>query len=417
MTESHRTSRTGSLLPGLALIAGISLTGCAAELPTTGGEAVAGVTLLDSPAGPGAMAPRLSAGRSGTLLTWIEPAGAAGAGSHQLRFAELSAEGTWSEPRQVATGDAFFANWADVPGAAEAGGGLCFAHWLEKLGEGTYAYGVRLARSRDGGGTWEDAGLLHDDRSPTEHGFVSYVALPDTVQAFWLDGREMAAASAGDMQLRTRRLGGGDGPGPSAVLDARVCECCPTDAALTSAGPIVVYRDRSESEIRDVAVVRAAGAGWTEPAIVHADGWEIHGCPVNGPAVDADGDRVAVAWFTAAEGRSRVAVAFSADAGATFGDPVVVDEDGPLGRVDLVLDGTGRAWVSWLATVGDGAEVRLRPVAAGGEAGEARTIVETGAARSAGVPRMARRGDDLVLTWVENADPSRVRVGIVPAGG
>lgn len=412
MDVSDRTTGIGGLL-GLVGIAGSLLAGCAGEPSETGPAGVVEVRPLDPPAGPGAMAPRLASGPSGTFLTWLEPADS-DHGTFRLHRAELSAD-TWSEARQIARGDAFFANWADVPGTVEASGGLGFAHWLEKLGEATYAYGVRLTRTEDGGETWEDAGLLHEDASPTEHGFVSYVALPDAVQAFWLDGRAMAGAEPGPMQLRTRRLGGAGERGPSVVLDGRVCECCPTDAASTSQGPIVAYRDRSESEVRDIAVVRYTEAGWTEPALVHADGWEIHGCPVNGPAVAADGDRVAVAWFTAAGAGPRVSVAFSGDAGASFGDPVVVDGEGPLGRVDLVLDGGGRAWVSWLDTVGEGAEVRLRSVAPSGQLGAVTTIVETEAARSAGVPRIVGRGDELVLAWVEG-DPSRLRVGLMTIG-
>ena len=41
-----------------------------------------------------------------------------------------------------------------------------------------------------------------------------------------------------------------------AVLDARACDCCQTDAAMTSAGPVVVYRNRTEEEIRDIYIAR-----------------------------------------------------------------------------------------------------------------------------------------------------------------
>jgi hypothetical protein len=88
------------------------------------------------------------------------------------------------------------------------------------------------------------------------------------------------------------------------------------------------------------------------------DGWEVNGCPVNGPAVAAAGPQVAAAWFTAANETSRVNVAFSADSGATFGPPIVVDDGRPLGRVDVVLLDQGRALVSWLEQSANGAELR-----------------------------------------------------------
>ncbi len=390
---------------------------------------------MDPPAGPGALAPRLEATPESLLLTWLEPVDPAMPDTHRFLFAELSGE-TWSEPVEIASGSTFFANWADVPGVVEDARGERFAHWLEKLGEGTYAYGIPLARAT-APGKWERLGLLHDDDSPTEHGFVSYVPLPADagggVQAFWLDGRAMAAAGSavnlGDMGLRTARISA-EGPGPSTLLDERTCECCPTAAALTENGPVVVYRDRGANEIRDMAIVRATAEGWSAPRTIHHDGFEIHGCPVNGPAVAARDRRVAVAWWTGAE-PARVQVAFSDDAGETFAPPIVLDENGPLGRVDVVLDEEGDAVVSWMAvsstaesltaSVGETedseaedseAEIRWQRVAANGERSAPRVLARTSAQRSAGFPEMERRGGDLFFAWVDVAaeEPSRLRL-------
>jgi len=64
-------------------------------------------------------------------------------------------------------------------------------------------------------------------------------------------------------------------------------------------GPIVAYRDRSDTEIRDIYVSRSVGSNWSQPVAVHRDNWQIAACPVNGPALSADGTAVALAWFTA----------------------------------------------------------------------------------------------------------------------
>jgi len=292
---AQRVTRwTGWTAAALALWAPL-LSNCGDGHQARSGSRRPVLTRLDPPAAEGAMAPRLARLDDGALLTWLEPEG----DGHRLLVARLDVEReAWSAPRTIVAGNAFFANWADVPGAAQVGGGELWAHWLEKLGDDTYAYGARIARSGDRGESWEDRGLLHDDASPTEHGFVSYVALPGGLRAFWLDGREME--QRGPMQLRTTRLDGGT-PAESVLLDDRVCECCSTDAAMTSKGAIVVYRDRSAAAVRDVAFVVVTESGFTEPALVHPDGWHIGGCPVNGPAVDAAEDTVVVAWFTGAE--------------------------------------------------------------------------------------------------------------------
>jgi hypothetical protein len=378
---------------------------------------------LDPPAGPEAMAPNLAvSGATGEiLLSWLEPVNPGEGEGFRLLFSRLAAT-AWTAPVEIVAGDDFFANWADLPGVVEGGDGTLYAHWLAKLGQGAYAYGVRLARSGDGGEHWGGLGWLHDDASPAEHGFVAYAPMDTGVRAFWLDGRGMLPVpgshhGAGPMQLRTAILQGGGKVGAPAsdLVDDRVCECCATDAAVTPGGPVVAYRDRSEGEVRDIALRRWLGEGWSEPTRVHRDDWHIPGCPVNGPAVAAAGSRVAVAWFTAAAERPRVQLAFSADGGATFGEPILIDDAAPLGRVDLVLDGEG-VWVGWLAASGD---VLLRRVALQG-ASEAPLIVgHAGTRRAAGVPRLVRSADRLVVAWVqdggEEADAPRLRTVILSA--
>lgn len=376
----------------------------------TAAEGVLAVELVEVPAKPGSLAPNWSVDTGGALLlTWLEPDSAAQPTRHSLQKARFNGA-EFGAAQELAAGSDFFANWADLPAVAIGGDGVPVAHWLEKLGEATYAYGAQLVA----GPSWEPQGLLHDDASPTEHGFVSFVPIDDGIQAFWLDGRSMAGEPPGSMELRTARLEGGV-PSASELLDPRVCECCATDATLTSLGPLVVYRDRSEREIRDISVVRATPAGWSEPATVATDGWQIEGCPVNGPAVAAAGAQVAVAWFTAAAEQPKVRIAFSKDAGQTFGAPFEVEAGRPLGRVDLVLDEQGVASLVWLETVADEAEIRLARFTAAGQAAPNRILVRTSAARRSGFPRLARLGDDLVLAWVEVGEPSYLRVAKVIA--
>jgi peroxiredoxin len=261
---------------------------------------------------------------------------------------------------------------------------------------------------------WRDprTRAVHDG-TETEHGFVSFVPEGGGVRAFWLDGRLMAGE--GPMTLRTASVGaeaGGD-----TVLDDRVCECCQTSAVVTAEGPLVVYRDRSDSEVRDIYSVRREGRGWSEPAPVHRDGWEIPGCPVNGPAAAAKGRRVVVAWITSEAGHSRVLASFSADAGLSFGDPVVVDDTDPLGRVGVVLTGNDEAVVTWLDGEGEEAGIRARRVSPRGGAGPSLRIGHSTKARGSGFPRVAASGDDLFMAWTEAGNPSRLRMARVSLPG
>jgi hypothetical protein len=368
---------------------------------------------LPSPAGAGSAQPSLFVAPDGRVyLSWIERLDD---GRHTLRFATRKNEG-WSAARTIAEGPDWFVNWADFPSMIALPDGSLAAHWLVKNGAGTYAYSVNIVRSTDGGETWGNSRVPHRDGTETEHGFVSLLAAKNgSLGAVWLDGRETRPLSAehddggGDMTLRYVSIGLDGALSDEALLDARVCDCCQTAAAVTAAGPVVVYRDRSLHEVRDISIVRLSEGTWSEPRRVSADDWQIQGCPVNGPSIAAIGRRIAVAWFTAASDTSRVKLAFSSDAGASFGSPVVVDEGMPLGRVDTVLLGDGSALVSWIQGSPAGSSLRVRRIRADGQLEAPVTIVPAGAGLSNGFPQMVLADGTLVLAWTAG----RVRTGVM----
>lgn len=404
--RAWRLRAAGLPWPALA----IALAACGGAPDAADAPPVVAIDPLPSPAGPHSGEPNLAVDASGRVhMTWHERTSDS---AHALQYAIL--EGAeWTAPHTVIERGDFFVNWADFPSVLAAPDGRVIVHWLQRSGSGRYQYDVRIAQSNDGGATWSAPVVLNRDGVSAEHGFVSlFPSGSDSVDAVWLDGRDTADRGPDRaMQLATTRIGPDGGFGAERMLDTRICDCCQTSAALTSRGAVVVYRDRSADEVRDIAVVRHVGGAWTEPAIVHADGWQIAACPVNGPAIAARGDTVAVVWFTGARDTARVRVAFSTDAGATFGPPVRADDGQPAGRVDIELDDDGRAIVSWLErTGGEHAEVRLRAVARSGGLSPSVRVAASSSGRPSGFPRMVRRGSELVLAWTEPGDTARVRV-------
>ncbi|MCZ6880910.1 MAG: sialidase family protein [Gammaproteobacteria bacterium] len=399
--------RAGKLLAILLVLA--SLGACSGEAP--GHEILA--SPVESPAAPGSAEPHLQASADGTvILSWLESA----AGKATLRYSVYENQ-TWSSPHTVASGDDWFVNWADFPSVTRINSDLWAAHWLQKRPGGTYAYDVRMAFSGDGV-TWQPAISPHDDGTPTEHGFVSMVALGDTIGAVWLDGRRTAqtgghdmngGAADGGMTLRWATIDGGGQVLESTELDSLICDCCQTDLAKLSNGVAVVYRDRSENEIRDIGITRLTESGWSKPALVANDGWQIAGCPVNGPAVDSRADKVAVAWFTGADNIRQVRMAFSDDGGLGFSEPVTISSGTALGRVDVSWVADGLAVISWLDELDTKtAALRIRTVARNGTLGETLLIALTGSQRSSGFPHMLLAGGDLLFAWTDTGEQSRV---------
>lgn len=349
---------------------------------------------LPTPAPAGSAQPQLTTGRDGTVyLSWLEKAAP---DSHRFRFSTLpTGATTWSEPMTIAEGSGFFANWADVPSLAVADDGQMAAHWLQVSGGGKYAYDVRVRTSSDRGRSWSAPFTPHRDGKPAEHGFASFFRAPGEGLALaWLDGR-----TEGQMSIRAARIADG-AAGEEMLVDDRVCDCCPTSAVQTSRGPVLAYRDRSEDEIRDIYITRFENGRWTPGRPAVRDNWRIAGCPVNGPSMAAEGDRVALAWFAAPEGPGRVRVAFSSDAASSFGPAVQIDEGNPLGRVAAVMLPDGATLVGWIEQRQDGAEFLVRRVSSDGTRGASIRIAALAAGRASGYPRIARTANRLVFAWV-----------------
>jgi hypothetical protein len=379
---------------------------------------------VDAPPGSGSLAPRLAALDDGrAVLTWLEPEN----DGHAFRFAVFDGEG-FGDARSIAQGKDWFANWADTPGLFVLPNGDWLAHWLVKSGPATFAYDVVMARSDDGGQSWSEPKVPHRDGTQTEHGFVSYFAWDDeTAGLVWLDGRETAMDAesenshgghhghAGDMGLRTARVGPGTGVSDKQLLDSRVCDCCQTASAMTANGPLVIYRGRSEDEIRDIWKVHHDGEGWSDPELLHADGWQIGGCPVNGPDLIASGRDVVAAWFTMPDNEPKVRIVVSRDAGREFSDPIELGVGRALGRVALEWMGDGFV-VAWLDQGETGSTLMLNGFDLDGGDRFGRELLAVDAGRISGFPVLTRVADDqLLLAWTEPGEDRRprVRLGVV----
>jgi len=399
-----------SVVAGIAgVVVGIQIAcGRSAPPPPDAGWPIP-VERVESPAGPASAQPQLTSSPRGVVLSWLEDAGS----ETRFRFAERTSTG-WTEPRTIATGDDLFANYADVPSVRRTTNGTLVAHWLRRNSPQTSGYDIEIVRSTDDGRTWSAPFSPHHDGTKTQHGFASLFQMPGAgLGIIWLDGRalELDKKSGSDnMSVRAAFFDRAGGQVSESLIDDRACDCCPTAVAITDDGPVAAYRDRSAGEVRDIATSRFANGAWAAPVPVHADGWTITACPVNGPAISARGRQVAVAWMTARDDQGRAFAAFSRDAGGTFGAPIRLDDVGSLGRVGVEFADDGSAFASWIEFADGRGQFRIRRVDASGRRGPAQTVAGVESERASGYPRLARRGEELLLAWTEPAaGQSRVR--------
>jgi hypothetical protein len=366
------------------------------------------IDALTSPAGAASSVPQMTVQGDRVILSWVERDGSKSA----LKFAERTATG-WSSPLVVVASEHLMVNSADVPSVRALPDGSLAAHWMEEHGPDPEAYDLRVAWSNDGR-TWSAPVAPNRDKTISQHGFATlFSTAAGGLGIVWLDGRA-THGDEGDMQLRAAMFDKTHKPLGDALIDSRVCECCQTSVAIGDDGPIVAYRNRSAGEIRDIYVTRLAAGRWSMPTRVHRDNFKIEACPINGPAIAANGKEVVVAWFTAPNDQQRSYVSFSQDGGRTFGKATRVDDASSLGRMQVALTGDGAAMVGWVEFANEKSTFELRRIDASGARSPAIAVASLSGTR---LPRLVLAHNEVVLAWTESEkDSSRVRTARIRLG-
>lgn len=395
-----------------AIIIVLLLFGCKEEAKEKPTETKIQVENITSPAGANSSLPFLFSNGSKTLLSWVEKEGDS---LIKLNYSNWEA-GKWQASQEILQGTDWFVNWADFPMVAENKGNL-WSHVLIKSTTGTYSYDVKMNVSPKGSGAWKTNLPLHTDGTATEHGFVTVLPYKEAFFVIWLDGRNTEENSKGErgaMTIRAAEVAADGSVRKAEQLDVKTCDCCQTTGAITDNGPVVLYRDRSDTEIRDIFITRQVNGEWTSPKAIYNDGWEIKGCPVNGPKAVALENTLAVAWFTEAQENPRVQLVFSSDGGENFDAPIQIAIGKVLGRVDVLLVDENTAIVSWMETTERTAVIKAVSVSRKGDISEYRTIATLDASRKSGFPQMQLVNDQVHFAWTDVAKgATAVKTGYV----
>ena len=337
---------------------------------------------------------------NGTLsLSWISSKEENKATLHFSQFKK----GKWIKPQTIAYGSDWFVNWAYFPAHA-INQDLIITSYLKKSASGTYTYDVILNLQKLSGEKIKEDFLLNTDGVKAEHGFVSIV--PNTKKGFfitWLDGRNTVEKKIDGhhkpMTIRFAEITNKGDVIKESELDEAACDCCQTSIAITNNGPIVVYRARSEKEVRDIYSVRNINGVWEDPSPVHNDGWIINGCPVNGPKVAVNSKNLAIAWFTVSNDNPLVNVSFSKTNGDSFGTPLKVNDHDAIGRVDVAFLNDEEVIVSYMEIDDIGTYLRIKKVSVNGKVSKPITISKIDGGRNTGVPQLEIINNEIFIVW------------------
>ena len=319
-----------------------------------------------------------------------------------LNFRQFKDE-KWTNSQTLAVGSNWFVNWADFPTHAISGDQV-LTSYLKKSASGTYTYDVFLNLQKLSGEKIKEDFILNTDGFKAEHGFVS-IAAKDNDGFFisWLDGRNTVEKDMNGnhkpMTIRFAEITNSGDIISEAELDSSVCDCCQTSITYSDKGPIVVYRDRSEEEVRDIYVTRNINDEWENPIPVHNDGWVIYGCPVNGPKVVSNSNNLAVSWFTVFDGKPTVNLSFSESYGSSFSSPIKINDLNAIGRVDAAFLNEKEVIVSYMEGDDFGTYLRIKKVSIDGKVSEPITISKIDSGRGTGVPQLEILNGEIFIMW------------------
>jgi hypothetical protein len=219
---------------------------------------------------------------------------------------------------------------------------------------------LKLARSRDGGRTFDAPLTMQSPDVPGDRGWPALTAdAQGTAHIVWLDHRGLAAERGGSGHGQTPHDGvamaqrsglyyaAAQDPAsgtqrahsdpavrlkPEATrggvtereITRGVCYCCKTALAAGRGGTLfTAWRQVYPGNIRDIAFSVSADSGrsFSLPVRISRDDWTINGCPDDGPAVAVDsGGTAHVVWPTVISGQQPEGAIFYASTrdGRTF---------------------------------------------------------------------------------------------------
>jgi hypothetical protein len=248
---------------------------------------------------------------------------------------------------------------------------------------------IRMARSGDGGRTFGAPASVSAASLTGLRGWQSITPAHGAVHAVWLDGRHAEPSAGGGGHHHHHGAAGANAAAPkpsaprqdvySAVIGADgsiteahvardVCFCCKTAVGVASNGRVyVAWRHIFPESMRDIALASSSDGGRTfgPLARVSEDGWQLTGCPDDGPAMAIDaGDSIHLAWPTLVAGpEPRKGIFYSSTKdGTSFAARLQMSGDSveDAGHPQLAVDGAGNVAVAWDEQAGDKRNIVVR---------------------------------------------------------
>ena len=350
----------------------------------------------------------------GLILSWVQTS----SDNNSLHFSHFN-NNSWTEPYKIA--DGVMSSWADLPSVKEINNNLWIAHWPVYQAN-SYGYDIALSISNDRGMSWKDPFKVNTDTTPAEHGFVSTFKANQGFGVIWIDGRDYYkdgefkyVNEQGDIlgsHLRFATFNNNGHRLSEEVIDNLVCDCCETDIIESNDINYLVYRNRSNLEIRDIQIKSFNNEIWSEPVTINEDNWQINACPINGPSIASKDNVLAVSWYDGSDDIGRILSKVSYDHGQSFQDLIIVDTNDVYGHTDIVITEDKQILVSWLGNENNDLVLKIKQISAKNDSDPFIVYRETGLGPS-DFPKIEYYDNKLFIAWTSYDKTMQVKTKII----
>jgi len=297
------------------------------------------------------------------------------------------------------------------PKIAIAQNGNIYVTWTQAL-PAPYSGYIWFSRSINGGKSFSQPSIVHQDRAEITHRFDALAVSPSgRVYVAWVDKRDLIAAKKAKQAYDGAAIyyAVSDDQGLSFGAEQKAvdssCECCRIAMLANEKGDaVMMWRHLFDGGVRDHAMAKI-GVNEKSTKIHRASfgQWKINACPHHGPALAKGGDwGYHMAWFDGGDKAGLFYARMDGDAWVSSPAKRFGDANSQAGHPALISNGE-QVWLAWKEMTDTASQVKLVKSDDSGRSWDSPVVISQTKGKS-DYPQLLLKDGQAYLAWNSEID-------------
>lgn len=297
------------------------------------------------------------------------------------------------------------------PKIAIAQNGNIYVTWTQAL-PAPYSGYIWFSRSINGGKSFSQPSIVHQDRAEITHRFDALAVSPSgRVYVAWVDKRDLIAAKKAKQAYDGAAIyyAVSDDQGLSFGAEQKAvdnsCECCRIAMLANEKGDaVMMWRHLFDGGVRDHAMAKI-GVNEKSTKIHRASfgQWKINACPHHGPALAKGGDwGYHMAWFDGGDKAGLFYARMDGDSWVSSPAKRFGDANSQAGHPALISNGE-QVWLAWKEMTDTASQVKLVKSDDSGRSWDSPVVISQTKGKS-DYPQLLLKDGQAYLAWNSEID-------------